>query len=110
MQYLIVILISIFCLSSFSQEFDSDCVYYVDTITNRKVYNMVDKMPEYGNHKSFMANLVSNIKIDSSFTTVDTKGQIEFIVETDGNVSNVVIIDTISKDIDKEILDFVFKK
>jgi hypothetical protein len=106
---MILILISIFWLNSFSQETDSDCSYFVDSITNRKVYTFVDKMPEFANHKEFLVNLVSNIKIDSSFTIFDTKGQIEFIVETDGNVSNVAITDKINHEIDKEVLDFVVK-
>ena len=66
-------------------------------------------MPEFGNPKGFLVNLVSNIKVDSSFTIVDTKGQIEFIVETDGNVSNIQISDTINYMIDKEVFDFVVK-
>ena len=109
MRYLILIIISIFWLDSFSQGTDSDCIHYVDSITNRKVYTFVDKMPEFGNPKGFLVNLVSNIKVDSSFTIVDTKGQIEFIVETDGNVSNIQISDTINYMIDKEVFDFVVK-
>ena len=98
-----------FWFESIPQEIDSDCSHYVDSITNRKVYTFVDKMPEFGNHKGFLVNLVSDIEIDSAFTIVDTKGQVEFTVETDGKVSDVKITDTINQEIDKEVFDFVVK-
>lgn len=66
-------------------------------------------MPEFSNHKGFIANLISDIEIDSVFTVTDTKGQVEFIVENDGKVSDVKITDTINQEIDKEVLDFVVK-
>ena len=64
-------------------------------------------MPEFNDKSGFIVKLVSSIKIDSIPMIIDTNGRVEFIVEIDGDVSNVKIADTIDKQIDMEVFDFV---
>lgn len=82
-----------------------DCPSYYDKFTKQVIYYYTDSMPDIT--EDFARLLLPNLKINESVEYIDTKGVISFVIETNGTTSHIKIIDSISKDIDKQIIDLV---
>ena len=109
MRYILILLILITTIDySYAQTSNSkECAFYYDSTGNRKIYTSVDKMPAYDDSGGFPVHLVSEVTMDSIPEMSDTKGAVTFIVETDGKITNIKIIDTINAEIDKQVIDFI---
>lgn len=77
---------------------------------NEKVYDMVEQMPEYpGGMPALIEFLKSNIKYpkDAETQKVEGKVLVLFVVETDGNISDVKVARKVFPSLDAEAVRVV---
>ena len=78
--------------------------------TNQKVYDMAEQMPEYpGGMHAMMEFLQANMKYpkDAEKQKVDGRVIVQFIVETDGSVSDVKVARQVFPSLDAEAVRVV---
>ncbi|MFC2152847.1 energy transducer TonB [Bacteroidota bacterium] len=90
-------------------ENDKDCTFYFDSISNRNIYTLVDRMPKSSENSNLEVKIASGLEMDSIPNITDTYGEVTFIVETDGSISNINIINSVNKVIDQDVINY-FKK
>ena len=74
---------------------------------NQKVYDVVEQMPEYpGGMGAFMEYLMQSIKYPEDAMKQKVEGRViaNFVVETDGTISNVEIWRPVSPSLDAEAI------
>lgn len=87
-----------------TEDIVQDYTSYYDKSNNRVIYNFTDSMPRIT--QEFLHRLL-NLNINEPVEFIDTKGIISFVIETNGTVSNIKILDSVSNDIDKQIIKIV---
>jgi len=81
-----------------------DSVFIADSISNRKVYDIVDVMPEFpGGNDSLMKFLLNNLRWPNEADCIGSV-YISFIVAPDGNITNKKILKGICEPFDNEAL------
>ena len=78
--------------------------------TNQKVYDTVDQMPEYpGGMQAMIEFLQTNMKYpeDAAKQKVEGRVMVQFVVETDGSVSDVHVAKQVFPSLDAEAIRVV---
>ena len=78
--------------------------------TNQKVFDTVEQMPEYpGGMQAMIAFLQTNMKYpeDASKQKVEGRVMVQFVVETDGSVSDVHVAKQVFPSLDAEAIRVV---
>ena len=90
---------------------ESNCPDYSfnDISIEGPIYYCADSISFGGIIQRFMNEIISNFKINNLPEPIDTRGQIRFIIDTDGEIIRPLIYDSISPDIDKQILGLISK-
>ncbi len=88
----------------------TDCKTQFDSLSNRTIYTMVDKLPEFPGGVDSLHSFVRNNLIWPN-DGADFQGYVyvSVIVETDGNLTNKLILRGIYEFADKEALRIVGK-
>ncbi len=82
----------------------------VDTGDYEKVFDVVEQMPEFpGGMEGMMKFLVENVRYPEAAHKAQTEGRVlvQFIVETDGTVSNTKVVEKVNDDLDGEAIRVV---
>jgi TonB family protein len=79
---------------------------------NDTVYDFVTKMPEYpGGQKAMLSYFIENMRypLSAYLNGVSATAYVNFIVETDGSVSDVVVLKSIGYGCDQEAIRLVYQ-
>ena len=94
---------------SFSQDSISPCQFILDTTTQTKVYFIADSEPSFPGGKEELINfIIKNLEYPSCGEYVG-KVYAEFIVNENGEISNIQIKRGILNEIDKAVIDLIEK-
>jgi hypothetical protein len=104
-----LLLFIIQCIQAQTGNKPYNCTFYFDSISNRTIYTETDKMPDCKNCGLILNRLISNINPDYKPKNDKGHGTISLIVETSGKVTNVRIIDSVSEQVDRQVVEF-FKR
>ena len=94
-------LLAVFCLSTVNAQ------KTVVSKKNQKVYDVVEQMPEYpGGMVAFMDYLIQNMKYPEDAEKQKVEGRViaNFVVETDGSISNVNVVKQVFPSLDAEAI------
>jgi hypothetical protein len=92
------------------EKYEYNCpVYYIDFSLNKLIYSSADSISFEDITQRFLSEIISSLKIESMPDPIDTKGEISFIINTNGNVIKPHIDNSISVDIDKQIIELMKK-
>ena len=112
MKYSLTILILFLTVVLFGQtdNVKTECKTQFDSLSNRTVYTMVDKLPEFPGGVDSLQRFIRNNLIWPN-DGADFQGSVfvSVIVETDGNLTNKTILRGIYEFADKEALRIVGK-
>jgi periplasmic protein TonB len=107
-----ILLFLLACKSQLSAQSDCnmfDCKTMYDSVSDRTVYLYVDAMPSFpGGEDSLKAYINLNTKYPSDIDVVG-KVYISFIIEPDGQVTNVRILKGLVESFDNEALRVILK-
>lgn len=78
---------------------------YIDDSTKAKVFDVVESLPTFpGGTSALMSFLSSNIKYPADAFDAKIMGRVvvQFVVERDGSISNVIVVNMVSPSLDRE--------
>jgi len=99
-------LMAVFCLSTVSAQ------KTVVSKKNQKVFDVVEQMPEYpGGMQAMFKYMADNMKYpaDAEKQKVEGRVLVQFIVETDGSVSNTEVLTRVFPSLDAEAVRVINK-
>ncbi|MCX6233905.1 MAG: energy transducer TonB [Bacteroidetes bacterium] len=113
MKYLLTISIIFWTVLLFAQTDNAkaECKSLFDSLTNRTVYLMVDQLPEFPGGANSLKRFILNNLIWPNDGQDDFQGTVyvSVMVETDGNLTNKIILKGIYDLADKEALRIIDK-
>ncbi len=78
-----------------------------EVVVETEIVDFAEKMPEYpGGSKAMMAYLNKNVKypVRPQETGIQGRVIVQFVVERDGSISNLIVVRSVDPDLDKEAL------
>ncbi len=112
MKYYLTIFMLLWIVRSFSQAQNTEekCKFYFDSISNRQIYSIVDVLPEFpGGTDSLASFIAKNLYWPNTEVDFQGKVYVSVIVETDGSLTNKLILKGIYDLADKEALKIIEK-
>jgi len=109
---LLIIILTIISGTAFAQHNKTlkNCETVLDTLTNREIYEIVDTPPTITEGYSTLYSKIGILKIPKDPDVDQIRIFISFIVEPNGNISGLNVINKIhSSSLDKELLQLLNK-
>jgi hypothetical protein len=84
-----------------------DCPAFYDKDLKRVIYTYSNNIPLQTIAQKFLSEIISNIKIEDIPKPIDAKGIVAFVIDTNGIVFKIEILNSISKNIDNQIVEMM---
>ena len=85
-----------------------DCISLIDSLTGRKIYQFVDRMPSPKDGEAKLLKKLKEIKLNNIPEHIQTKIIVEFIVDSDGKIFGKRVIKNIEgTDLAEQVLKII---